>query len=580
MNDHTKNKPAAPDTPAPADIPAQKTPTAQPAAPAQPAPAPAPQNAAVGPPPAQGAAGSPAPQYVSAVVPPAPSVPPFQAGVKDGVFALAAFILGYLFCRWVLTSVAGWGTAVFTAVFLASVTAYLQVKGIKPAPASWFWFGITLLTGVSFALWNDNGLILLRSLFLFAAAVYWVLSATAVQLAGRTSNYLLLDGLNGVFIIPFRNFVNQYRSLGVLKRKKTDGKKALPVILGIVLAVIALFVVVPQLLRADSGGFSRLMKSVVDLFRFDWSGVLEFLLYCLLAVPTAAYIFGLVSGSAAKRATDTFKPDKTEKTVTALRILPSVTVFTVLGTVCALYIVFIVCQLPYFFSAFSGATPEGWLSYSEYARQGFFELCRLSVINLLLIAASNIMSKKPRTENAVLKAFNIALALITLLLIATAFSKMALYIDVFGLTIPRILPCVFMVFLAVVCAAVIALQKTRFSIARVALVTGAVLFAALCLVDADALVVRYNTGRYLAGTLSDYDTSILYRSGPAGVAHAAQVYTTTEDETLKGELREYLAITGQKAKSVQGTYRDTVQCARVRQTLDRLCIEIPPPDCP
>jgi hypothetical protein len=517
-----------------------------------------------------------APYYVPAsmqYVPAIPKVPPFQATVRDGVFALAAFVLGYLFCRWVLSSVYGWGTAIFTAAFLVSVLIYFRSRGVRPAPASWFWFAVTLLTGLSFALWADLGLADLRSLFLFAAAVYWVLSAANAQLAGKTSNYLLLDGLNGVFILPFRNFVNQYRALGAFKgRDKKHGKKALSVLLGIALAVIALLIVTPQLLRADSGGFSRLMQGFFDLFRFDWP-FLEFLFYCLLAIPTAAYLFGLVSGSAAKRAADTFKADKTENTVAALRILPAATAFIVLGAVSVMYIIFIASQLPYFFSAFSGTTPDGWLSYSEYARQGFFELCRLSVVNLLLVTAANILSKKPRPESTVLKVFNILLALITLLLIATAFSKMALYIDAFGLTMPRILPCVFMVFLAVVCISVMLMQKLKFSVVRVALVTGAVLFTALCLMDADALVVRYNTGRYLAGTLSDYDTDILDRAGPAGVPYALEVYNTLPDGNLKDRIDTYLGGQLVAAVSVRGTYEDTLQTRWVRQALDGVPLE-------
>ena len=199
---------------------------------------------------------------------PPSGLPPFVADKKDGLFAIFAFILGYLFCRWVLVSVQGWGTAVFTAVWLASVLAYLIVRGVPLPTGSWFWFTVTLLTGLSFAFWDDIGIVPLRSIFLFCAAVYWVLSAASALVGGRTSNLLLLDGLNGVAVIPFRNFINQYRALGALRgSKEKGGKKALPVILGIVLAIVALALVTPQLLRADSGGFGRLMQRIVGLFQ-------------------------------------------------------------------------------------------------------------------------------------------------------------------------------------------------------------------------------------------------------------------------------------------------------------------------
>jgi hypothetical protein len=358
---------------------------------------------------------------------------------------------------------------------------------------------VTLLTGASFALWTGDGLMPLRNMFLFLSAVYWVVSTASVQVAGKTGNFLFLDSLNALFVLPFSNFLNQYKAFARLKAdKKGDTKKLFAVLLGIVLALIALLIVTPQLIAADSGAFSSLLDRLLELLRVDWAAVGEFLMYCFFAVPTAAYLFGLVSGAAHRRKTDAFTTGKAEKTVTSMRVLPSATAFIVLGTVCVLYVVFIACQIPYFFSAFSGARPDGWLSYSEYARRGFFELCSLAAINLAMLTAANVLSKKPRSENPALKIFNILLSVITLVLIATAMSKMALYISVYGLTILLILPSVFMLFLAVVFVAVIVLQRVKFSIVRVSLAVGAVLFAALCLVNADGLIVRYNTNRYLA----------------------------------------------------------------------------------
>jgi len=504
-----------------------------------------------------------------------PATEKFTADKKDAVFAIIAYVMGYLFCRWVLTSVQGWGAAVFTTVYLAYVLAYLLIKGVVLPKASWFWFGVTLLTGWSFALWDNAGIAPLRNLFLFCAAVYWVMSAVSALIAGKTGNLLLLDGINGVLVIPFRNYINQYRAFGALKGSRKKDKKALSVIIGIVLALVLLLIVTPQLLKADSGGFSRLMRHILNLFRIDWWGILEFLLYCVLAVPTAAYIFGLLSGGAHRRGTDAFKADKTERAVEGMRVCAPVTVYTVFGAVGALYVVFIACQIPYFFSAFTGVRPEGWLSYSEYARQGFFELCRLAAINLALLLAANVFCKKKRTENTVLKVFNIAFALITLLLLATAFSKMALYIGAFGLTIHRVLPCVFMILLAVVCIAVVALQKARFSIARVALVAGAALFTALCLVNVDGIVVRYNTDRYLAGTLSDYDDAVLYRSGSAGVLPALEVYRAASDPALKKEIEMYLDWEKDKIERNRGTYRYTLQNARAWEALKEWTLPVP-----
>ncbi len=183
----------------------------------------------------------------------------------------------------------------------------------------------------------------------------------------------------------------------------------------------------------------------------------------------------------------------------------------------------------------------------------------IAAINLALLTVFNLMSRVPRQECTALKLFNIVLALLTLLLIATAFSKMALYIDAYGLSMLRLIPCVFMVFLAVVFLAVIVLQKWRFSVVRLALTAGAMLLCLFCLVNPDGSVVRYNTDRYLSGTLSDYDTDILYRADAAGVLPALEVWEETSDEALKTELELYLTVQKEHLSETRGTYLYNVE---------------------
>ena len=88
-------------------------------------------------------------------------------------------------------------------------------------------------------------------------------------------------------------------------------------------------------------------------------------------------------------------------------------------------------------------------TYSQYARKGFFELCVIAFINFgitylsFVIVERNNEGKRPKA----LTAQTILLSVFTLLLIATALSKMAMYIDCYGLTRLRIYASWFMVML-------------------------------------------------------------------------------------------------------------------------------------
>ncbi|MDD3654267.1 MAG: DUF4173 domain-containing protein, partial [Desulfotomaculaceae bacterium] len=138
------------------------------------------------------------------------------------------------------------------------------------------------------------------------------------------------------------------------------------------------------------------------------------------------------------------------------------------------------------------------------------------------------------------------------------------YIGAYGLSMRRLLPCIFMIFMAVVCGGVIALQKWSFSITRLALGAGVVMFCMLCIVNPDSLVARYNADRYLSGTLENFDVEILYRSGPAGVDSALRVYEQTSDPALQFKLKEYLLAQQRQADEVAGEPGDSLERAQAR----------------
>ena len=493
---------------------------------------------------------------------------PFEADRPDRLFALFAFVLGFFFVRWVLFFWQGWGVTAFTAGFCTALILYMIKKGMRIPYAGWFWLSAIMLIGISYSFYSNNGLEPWRSLFLFCAAIYSVLCAAGQLIDGKTSNRILLDGINGMFVIPFRNFGSQYKSLASFGfKKKFKGKYVLSIVLGLLLALLVIGMVLPLLLKADSGGFAKIADRIYDAFVWIQEKIIVDLQSFILAIPVAAYLFALIAGSVHKRGTQVIKKDAVSHLTESVKILSPATVYTLLSLVCLVYLVFIGSQLPYYFSAFGGKIPEGMQIYSAYARSGFFELCQIAVINLSLLTAANLFIKKQTSKDpAALKALNCILSLLTLLLIATAFSKMVLYITVYGLSIRRLLPCLFMVFLAVVFCGIIALQKWQFSIMRLSAFTGALMLCALCLLNPDGFVARYNADRYLSGTLADFDIQILYQTGEAGIDPALKVYTKTKDEGLKADIKTYIDEMRQKL-GVSGNLHDDLQRVNARQKI-------------
>ncbi|MBQ0109827.1 MAG: DUF4173 domain-containing protein, partial [Clostridiales bacterium] len=169
-------------------------------------------------------------------------------------------------------------------------------------------------------------------------------------------------------------------------------------------------------------------------------------------------------------------------------------------------------------SAFSKTLPSGF-SYAEYAREGFFELCSVSAINLGVLALIALfMKRENKIENVVLKVISVVFSLCTLVLIATALSKMFLYIEKYGMTPKRIGTTWFMFTLAVV----FVLIKIKQFAKNIKLVCASVfvcvlMFSVFCLIGYHKLIADYNVDKYISGDLDTVDIRSLIDLGDPAV---------------------------------------------------------------
>jgi len=410
--------------------------------------------------------------------------------MEDRIFALIYLLVGYGFI-YVFTETVNTGPiSTFTVFYAVVVLLYLWAKNQKPPLESWFWLGVLLCIGIPFAFWTV--LYIFQLLALMAVAAYWTLSATGRLLDGRTSQWVFFDGWNALAVVPFGNFCCQAQVLFGSGEESEEGQKGKgrymgAVLLGIALAVPALIIILPLLASADAG-FERLTR---DLVQYIQQHLLTVLLRLAFAVPVSCYLYGLVFGGISGRKTDQIQKEKLQKAGQGIRVVPDTAICTAMGILCAIYLLFMGIQGNYLFSAFAGQIPQDF-TYAEYARRGFFELCQIGAWNLILLGCAGLFSKSECREHRGLSLFTVLLSVLTLLLIITAMSKMGMYISVYGLTVNRILPMVFMVWLVWVFLSIILRQKLVFPMVRMCVMAGAVLFCLLCVFPVDDWIQLYN----------------------------------------------------------------------------------------
>lgn len=445
----------------------------------------------------------------------------------DSVFALVFLWIGWMFWElqafrdWFPFDHAGVGTAIFCVIYTGAVLVYVWIAGVHPAKESWFWLAVVLCLGLAYALPYGGELLgALHYMMLLLAAQYWVLCVTGRLLKqGKTSNWLGFDLLNAAVILPWGNFMRlpvalwagakqllQRRKNATDKVRKKEGRRRIFSVLGGVLAgLLCLCFVLPLLMQADDG-FAFLLQGFTQQLSHFVKALLRpldlgsFLSKCMFAVPTALFLYGTVYGCVRGRRTCIYRKEEICAGQRGIRVLSHITVTTALMVVCAAYVLFIAVQAKYLFGAFWGALPQGF-SYAEYARQGFFELCRVAAINICILLAANVFSKNQMQENRLLRICNTAVSVLTLLLLATAASKMGLYILAYGLTVKRVLVSVFLVWLALVFGCIIVRQHKNFALVPLAVFVGSVLFALLCVLPVQQGIMAYNRTRVENGTL-------------------------------------------------------------------------------
>ena len=166
------------------------------------------------------------------------------------------------------------------------------------------------------------------------------------------------------------------------------------------------------------------------------------------------------------------------------------------------------------------------VSYSSYARRGFFELCFVSLINLAIIICLNLFCKyrEDGKRPASLKIITCVLSIFTILLIATAVSKMVMYIKVYGLTPLRVYTTWFMVLLAVVFAGIfLTMLNSKINLPKITVTAFTILFSVLSFCNADGLIAKYNADRFLSGTLTEFDVSMMHELSTGAVPEAIRV---------------------------------------------------------
>ena len=247
--------------------------------------------------------------------------------------------------------------------------------------------------------------------------------------------------------------------------------KLFQILLGLVIAIPLLAVILWLLMSADI-----VFQTVIrDTFRLDTSTVLGILF-------TAAFLFVAsycgIRSMFAGRIREEMKEGRRYSPVAAI---------TALSLVAITYLVFSGIQILYLFLK-NMTLPEGY-TYAEYAREGFFQLLAVSMLNVLLV----LFTMKMFEDSRILKILLMVISFCTYIMIASGALRMLMYIDTYHLTRKRILVLWALFTIALLFVGILfSIFQKRFPLVHYGMTVFCLCYLVLSFTRMDAVIAAYN----------------------------------------------------------------------------------------
>ena len=460
---------------------------------------------------------------------PKPPVP-----LRDRLLAFALLALGYLVCRFEIHSYPLLG--LLYGLVLYSLTLW-HFRG-KAGKRTLGVLAVGLLFLLSHLL-TDNGPV--RFFARWAAVLLWgygVFCAGGNSAEERLGDMFVPECFKANVLMPFSR-LGAFFSAVFTGGRRNWLRIALLVLLGLGLALVPLVLVV-DLLRYDEA-FTRLLAVIFSEELL--AAVFRRFLYLMLAAGMTALLMSALFGSEEHRLARVL--DREQWTVFCIRrrFLPLVVSGAMLVPLLLVYGLFFFSQWPLYTSAFTGVLPRGW-TYADYAREGFFQLCAVCAINAFLYLFVSLFTRMGKGQGF-RRVLLTLLCLCSLVLAATAASKMVLYIRTYGLTPNRVYASWAMILLTA--AFLLALAGTfwkKLNMTRALVLLFTVMFGLLCLCDTNALIAEYNVRAYEQGRLDTVDTGVFWDLGDAAAPAAARL---VNDPEYGEEARRFLSRHGERS---------------------------------
>lgn len=388
------------------------------------------------------------------------------------IFGVASFLYACLYAFCMYRNSSGVTYPFFVAGSLCYICFCFAKLEISLKKGSIFYTVSMMLLAVSTFCTDDGRIIALNKLGIFLLTISFLLSTLYDTGKWNLSKYI--GTICQTVFMAIGELDRPFRDAGwyTKNKMKTKNSKVLYVVLGLVIAFPIFMVVLPLLVSADAV-FRDMTERILEHLRL---GNILLVIFMWAFMFLASYC--ILSYLCKKTINQEMKDGRRGEPVIAITIATLLTL---------LYLVFSVIQIVYLFVG-NMTLPSGY-TYAEYAREGFFQLLAVSVLNLIFVLIGLGCFK----ESKVLKGILTVMSLCTYIMIASSAMRMIIYIRWYYLTFLRIfvlwgLAVLFLLFTGII----ISIIKESFPLFRYSMVTVTLCYMALSFCHPDYFIAKVN----------------------------------------------------------------------------------------
>ena len=270
---------------------------------------------------------------------------------------------------------------------------------------------------------------------------------------------------------------HQYRQVN--KGKKNS--KLSYIVIGLCISVPLLAILIALLSSADAV-FSTVIKDVIGIkLRFG-----RIILNLLVTVLVGFFSYAGIKFHVKRKISDK---------VADMRSIEATIGNTVLSLVSVVYVLFSAIQILYLFMG-NGALPKNY-SYAEYAREGFFQLLAVCVLNIALVLFCVGLFR----ESKLMKILLTIISLCTYIMLASSAFRMIMYIKQYHLTFLRIFVLWFLGMLAFALVGLIcSIYSRKFRLFRYLIIVCSACYLLFSFSKPDYWIARHNIAAIPAAT--------------------------------------------------------------------------------